>query len=134
MMGNRLLALLPKRSVSAVLVVTTSLAMTLPPSGWALIAPARLSQSQQTSSDAARAADMRIIQKTLESKILRQRLMDYGLSPQETDRRLTQLSNAQIHQLAMESKRLNPGGDLLIGLVVLGILVLIFIILLKKVL
>jgi len=133
-MGNRLLALLPKRSLSAVLIVTTSFAMTLPPSGWALIAPSSLSQSQQASNDAMREQDMKIIQKTLESKILRQRLMDYGMSPEETNRRLTQLSDAQVHQLAMESKRLNPGGGLLIGLLVLGILVLLFIYLLKRVL
>jgi len=48
----------------------------------------------------SRTADMAKIQTALESKILQQKLMDYGLSPEETMARVNKLSDEQIHQLA----------------------------------
>src|SRR5439155_21128448 len=120
----------------AVLIVATTMALTLPPKGWALLAPAHMSDIVG-SLHSARSEDLRVIQKTLESKILRQRLQDFGLTPEETQARLNRLSDAQVHQLAMQATHLNPGGDaglgILVTLLVLGILVLLFVYLLKRV-
>ena len=125
-----------KLSFIAVLIVATTMALTLPPKGWALLAPARMSGTVD-SMNSARREDLKIIQKTLESKILRQRLQDFGLTPEETQARMNRLSDAQVHQLAMQAQRLNPGGDaglgILVFLLVVGILVLLFVYLLKRV-
>lgn len=80
-----------------------------------------------------RAADLGRVQQALESKVLQQRLMDYGLTPQETAARVETLSDEQLHQLAAHMDALQPGGDavgtlfalvLIAGLVVLIIFLL----------
>jgi hypothetical protein len=126
----------PKTSLIAFLIAATTLSMTLPVQGWALLAPVQGSV-RTMADDAARKQDLATVQKALESKILRQRLQDFGLSPEETNRRITQLSDSQVHQLAMQAQKLNPAGDgglgLLVALLVIGILVLLFIYLFKRV-
>lgn len=80
-----------------------------------------------------RTADLVLVQKTLESKVLQQRLLDYGLTPEETAARINALSDEQLHQLAANIDALQPGGDvigtlfalaLIAGLVVLIIFIL----------
>lgn len=83
---------------------------------------------------AGRAADLAMIQSALESKILRQKLMDYGLSPEETMLRVSKLSDEQVHQLATHSDSLQAGGDVgsfLVGLLVIALLVLLIVLLLQ---
>jgi hypothetical protein len=67
--------------------------------------------NEATAVSASRTTDMVKIQTTLESKILRQKLMDYGLTPEETMARLNTLSDEQIHQLAIHTDSLQAGGD-----------------------
>jgi hypothetical protein len=57
-----------------------------------------------------RAADLAKIQRTLESKALQQRLMDYGLSPAEALAKINGLSDEQIHQFAANIDALQAGG------------------------
>jgi len=82
---------------------------------------------------AGRTADRERVQQALESRVLQQRLMDYGLSPEETAERIDALSDEQLHQLASNIDALQPGGDavstvlalaLIAGLVVLIIFIL----------
>ena len=85
-------------------------------------------------SSAVRAADLAKIQATLESKMVQQKLMDYGLSPEETMARVDKLSDEQINQLATHAESLQAGGDpvdLLIGLLIVAILVVVLIYLLQ---
>jgi cytochrome c553 len=87
-----------------------------------------------TAESAGRAADMAKIQTAFESKILQQKLMDYGLSPEETMARVNKLSDEQIHQLATHTDSLQAGGDavgFLVGLVVLALLVVLLIYLIQ---
>jgi DNA-binding transcriptional regulator YdaS (Cro superfamily) len=87
-----------------------------------------------TAVSAGRAADMAKIQTAFESKILQQKLMDYGLSPEETLARVNKLSDEQIHQLATHTDSLQAGGDpvgFLVGLVVLALLVVLLIYLIQ---
>lgn len=79
----------------------------------AMFVPAAPHQNmnEATAVSASRMADMAKIQMALESKILRQKLMDYGLSPEETMARLNRLSDEQIHQLAIHTDSLQAGGD-----------------------
>jgi hypothetical protein len=81
-----------------------------------------------------RTADLARIQVTLESKVVQQKLMDYGLTPEETMARINNLSDEQIHKLATNTDALQAGGDgigLLVGVVVLAILVVVLIYLLQ---
>jgi hypothetical protein len=87
-----------------------------------------------TAALSARTADLAKIQAALESKVLRQKLMDYGLSPEEAMSRLDKLSDEQIHQLAANTDSLQAGGDalgFLVGVVILAILVVLLIYLLE---
>ena len=79
----------------------------------AMYVPAAPHQStnEAIAASASRAADLAKIQRALESKILQQRLLDYGLSPEETMARLNKLSDEQIHLLATHADSLQPGGD-----------------------
>jgi hypothetical protein len=81
-----------------------------------------------------RAANLGRIQTALESKIVQQKLMDYGLSPEETMARVNRLSNEQINQLATNMDSLQAGGDgggFIIGLLVVAILVVVLVYLLQ---
>jgi cytochrome c553 len=83
---------------------------------------------------AGRAADIARIQTALESKLLQQKLMDYGLSPEETMARVDTLSDEQIHQLATHMDSLQAGGDgggFIIGLLIIAILVVVLIYLIQ---
>jgi len=75
-----------------------------------------------------RAADLAKIQKTLESKALQQRLMDYGLSPANALAKINGLSDEQIHQLAANIDALQAGGAS--GHIIIILLLIILIIIL----
>ena len=82
-------------------------------------------------SPAERSADLQKIQKLLEMKMVRERLKDYGLAREEIQSRLNQLSDQQIHQVALQLDELQVGGDsglgIVIALLVIAILVIILI-------
>src|SRR3990172_4521487 len=65
----------------------------------------------QTTPAFDRAADLAKIQKTLETKELQQRLLDYGLTPEEAAARIDKLSDEQVHQLAANLDSVQAGGD-----------------------
>jgi hypothetical protein len=125
-----------KNSLIVTLMIVTTLAMTLPPQGWAMLAPTDL-MSTVHSKDVTRAEDLKTIQTTLESKMVRQRLSEFKLTPEQVNQRLSQLSDAQIHQVAMQVRTINPGGDagfgIIVGVLVVAILVLLFVYLFKRV-
>src|ERR1019366_10536441 len=72
----------------------------------------------------------RVLFRSLESKMVRQRLSEFKLTPEQVNQRMSQLSDAQVHQVAMQIRTMNPGGDgglgILVALLVIGILVLLF--------
>ncbi len=81
-----------------------------------------------------RAADLARIQTALESRIVQQKLMDYGLSPAETLARVNRLSDKQIHEFATHTDSIQAGGDggdVVVGLVVVALLVVVLIYLLQ---
>ncbi len=83
---------------------------------------------------AERDADLARIQTALESKIVQQKLMDYGLSPEESMARVNTLSDEQISQLAIHSDSLQAGGDggsLVVGLLIVALLVVLLVYLLE---
>lgn len=91
------------------------------PEGWAMF----LSSNDSAS---FRQDDLAKIQTVLESKIIRQRLSDLGLTQEEITSRLAQLSDPEIHQVASNIDSLYAGGDglsVIIALLVIAILVVI---------
>jgi len=58
-----------------------------------------------------RPSDLQKIQKVLESKMIRERLNALGFSQEEIQARFKQLSDEQVHQIALKLDELNVGGD-----------------------
>ena len=83
----------------------------------------------QGSSVTQRQSELEQIQVLLESKLISQRLNDLGLTADEIQARLAQLTDDQIHQIAQRLDSLLIGGDglgIVIALLVVAILVVIF--------
>lgn len=83
----------------------------------------------QGSSVTHRQSELERIQVLLESKLISQRLSDLGLTADEIQARLAQLTDDQIHQIAQRLDSLLIGGDglgIVIALLVVAILVVIF--------
>ncbi len=81
-----------------------------------------------------RSEDLARIQTALESKIVRQKLADYGLSPEETLARINGLSDRQIHELATHTDAIQAGGDpadVFFGLMIVALLVVVLVFLLQ---
>jgi len=79
-----------------------------------------------------RNSDLQKIQKMLESKLIGERLRQLGFTEEGIQGRLNQLSDEQIHQVALKIDEMKVGGDgaevviiiLLIALLVVGIIYL----------
>ena len=92
----------------------------IPQNSWAYLVDAQtLNHSRE--------ADINKIQRVLESKMVSQRLSELGLSMDEINSKLQQLSDADIHQFASQLESLMPGGilEFIIGVLVIVILVLV---------
>jgi hypothetical protein len=75
-----------------------------------------------------RTADLGKIQKFLEMKMVRERLKDLGFTAEEIQGKLKDLTDQQLHQMAMSLDELKVAGDgagIVIGLLVIAILVVI---------
>ncbi|MBI2788280.1 MAG: PA2779 family protein [Elusimicrobia bacterium] len=119
------------RSLVWTLILAVTALFAAPPSGWASLAPADL-QSGAAAPGAARAEDMRTVSKALESKALRGRLASMGLDEKEIDSRLKNLSDQEVHQLAVKLEAVRPGG-LIEAVLVIVVLVLLILYLVKRV-
>ena len=116
-----------------------TLAMTIlvtgvfPPEVQAMLAPPSAT-ANESGTGLNRAADLQKVQSVLETKVVQQRLADYGLSQDEINTRVNQLSDAQLHQLATQVDAMIPAGDgglgIVIALLVIAILAIILVYLL----
>jgi hypothetical protein len=98
-------------------------ALTFPAQGWALLLPAGQSE--------ARSTDLVTVQATLESSVIKQRLLDFGLTPEETAARLNKLSDEQVHQLAVNMDAVQAGGSVLGDVIIILLIVVIVIAILE---
>src|SRR4030067_1935493 len=57
-----------------------------------------------------RSSDLEKIRKALEMKMVGERLRELGFTPGEIEKRLSQLTDQQIHQLALNIDQLQVGG------------------------
>lgn len=98
--------------------------LTLPSQGWAMFIPANQASS-------SRQADLGAIQKTLESAVVKQRLMDFGLSPEEALARINMLSDEQTHTLAANLDSLQAGADGVGALIFLLLVAIVVVVVLE---
>jgi hypothetical protein len=76
------------------------------------------------------------MQAFLEQKVVLQRLMDYGVSPEEAMAKVRSMSDRDLHRLASLTDRAAAGSDsalgILIGVAILVILVIVIMKLMNK--
>ena len=72
-----------------------------------------------------RSSDLEKIRKVLEMKMVRERLKNFGFTPNEIEKKLSQLDDQQIHQLALSLDDLKVGGSGLAWVLVIIILIAI---------
>jgi len=84
----------------------------------------------------ARSEDLAKVQSFLENRIVVQKLIDYGVSPEEAKAKVEAMSAQDLHRLASLTDRAAAGTDdglgLLIGLAVLIILIIVILKLMNK--
>ncbi len=85
---------------------------------------------------ASRAADLEKVQSFFEKKIVAQKLVDYGVSPEEAMAKVRAMSDGELHRLASLTDRAAEGADdglgFLIGVAILIILVIVILKLVNK--
>lgn len=89
-----------------------------------------------TSAVSQRTTDMKTVQTFLEQKQVQEQLASYGFTNQEINNRLENLSDKDLHQVATHIDKEHPaadGGGLVITVLLIGILVLLFVYLAKRV-
>ena len=95
----------------------------------AALAPSR--PSDATAIVCVRDADLLVVGRALEHRVVEQKLLDYGVTPDEVQARLATMSDEDLHTLATASAGLPSGGDGLGALVTILIIVLLVIVILK---
>ncbi|HVE13974.1 MAG TPA: PA2779 family protein [Elusimicrobiota bacterium] len=123
------------RGLVYTLMLSTTLTCGLQIAAQAMLAPAYFPEPAAGDRQ-RRAEDTRAVQAALESKVLRQRLKELGLSEREIQSRLDKLSDRDLHELALRARALNAGGDdggAIAGLLVLVLLVLLIVYLVKRI-
>ena len=99
----------------------------------AMMAPVKAAMEN---SSIQRSADMQTVQTFLEQKQVRDRLVTFGMNDSEIQSRLGNLSNSELHQVATHIDKEAPGADgggVLVTVLVIGILVVLFVYLLRRV-
>ena len=71
-------------------------------------------------------------QLTLETEIVKEKLKAYGLTSDEINANLQDLTGEQIHLLAQASDEVQAGGDSGLGVVIAILLIVLFVILILK--
>src|SRR5512135_1671359 len=86
-------------------------------------------------SSVERVADLNKIQNLLETKVVTEKLKQLGFNAEEIQTRLDQLTDQQLHQVALKVDQLKVGGDggIVIGILVIVVLVLLVIYLAKRI-
>ncbi len=79
-----------------------------------------------------RTADIEKIQKFLEMKAVGERLAQLGLTQDEVQKRLSQLSDQQIHQIALQLDDLKIGKDDALGVLIALLIIAILVVLLLQ--
>lgn len=113
----------PFHKILALYLVLSLIALSLPAQGWAMFIPADTAT--------LRTQDLTTVRTTLESNIVKQRLLDYGLTAEQVSASVDRLSDEQLHQLATNIDAVQAGGDGLGGVIFLLLVIIIVIVVLE---
>lgn len=95
-------------------------------------AVAGLIASRGAGESVARAVDLAKVQALLEQKIVLQKLVDYGVSPDEAMAKIRTMSDQDLHRLASLTDRAAEGSDSAIGILIgVAILIILIIVIMK---
>jgi hypothetical protein len=72
---------------------------------------AGFSPSEATSLAFDRSSDLEKIRKVLEMRMVREKLKEFGFTANEIEKKLSELSDHQIHQISLQIDELKVGGD-----------------------
>lgn len=81
-----------------------------------------------------RDADIDRIQRFIETKIVRERLAEFNFTKEEITSRLSELSDAQLHDIATQIDNLKAGGDSGLGVVIAVLVIIILVIIIIRLL
>jgi len=80
----------------------------------------------------ARSEDLAKVQSFLENKIVVQKLVDYGVSPEEAKAKVEAMSAQDMHRLASLTDRAAAGTDSALGILIgIAVLIILIIVILK---
>ncbi len=79
-----------------------------------------------------READLEKIQKVIETKAVSKRLKALGFSQEEINKRLANLSDRQLHQLALKIDDLKVGGNDALGVIIALLIIAILVVFLLQ--
>jgi hypothetical protein len=83
-----------------------------------------------------RAEDLAKVRSFLENRVVIQKLIDYGVSPEEAKAKVEAMSTQELHRLASLTERAAAGADdalgILIGIAILIILIIVILKLMNK--
>jgi hypothetical protein len=112
------------RQIALVLAFTMLAIGTIPTKSMAFVVG-----SEAAVSGHSREADIARIQRVLESKLVSDKLSQAGLTQDEINGRMTQLSDEEMHSFASQLESVYPGADgglgIVIGLLIVVILVIV---------
>ncbi|MEK6583435.1 MAG: PA2779 family protein [Nitrospirota bacterium] len=77
-------------------------------------------------------SDIAKVNTFLESKIVRQRLSDFGLTAEEISSRLNSFSSDQLHKIATHIDQVDAGGDSGLGIIITLLVIAILVIVVLK--
>ncbi len=125
------------KSKTVVKVLCCYLAVALFVIGFAEKSYAGLSPSEvMTLSPLERTVDLQKVQAVLETKVVSQKLAQLGFSKDEIQSRLGQLSDQQLHKVAVKADELRVAADaggVIVAVLVIAILVVLFLFLFRRI-
>ena len=95
------------------------------------VAEAGVIASQGTGTAEIRQVEIAKVQSFLERKVVQQKLVDYGVSPEEAIAKIRSMSDGDLHRLASLTDRVAAGTDSLGFLIGVAFLIILIIVILK---
>jgi hypothetical protein len=93
--------------------------------------------SPEENASTSREIDELKVRRSLENKLVAEKLMSHGLTKEEVSTKLNQMSDEQVHQMAALADKVPAGGDaglgIVVALLVIVALVLLIVFLYKRV-
>ncbi len=129
---SRKLCILLGRSITLYLIVAMFVIASVPSQSAAMFISSGSAGVSAASVVMDTAVDAAKVRTFLESKIVRQRLSDFGLTAEEISSRLNQMSADQLHRIASHIDQVDAGGDSALGVIVSLLVIAILVIVVMK--